>query len=70
MWTFALKRVYEPAESGDGARVLVDRPWPRGLKGEDASIDLWAKERAPSNELRRWFGHRPERWGSFNRAIA
>lgn len=65
MPTFFIKRVYEPPEPEDGARVLVDRLWPRGLTKEDAAIDLWAKHLAPSHELRRWFGHRPERWTEF-----
>lgn len=65
MPAFALKRVYDPAEAEDGTRVLVDRLWPRGLTKEEAEIDLWAKEVAPSHELRRWFAHKPERWGEF-----
>ncbi len=65
MHAFALKRVYEPPEPEDGARVLVDRLWPRGLTKEKAAVDLWAKDVAPSHELRRWFGHRPERWEEF-----
>ncbi len=65
MPAFALKRVYDPAEPEDGARVLVDRLWPRGLTKEKAEIDLWAKEAAPSHELRRWFAHKPERWEEF-----
>lgn len=65
MPAFALKRVYDPAEAEDGTRVLVDRLWPRGLTKEEAEIDLWAKEVAPSHELRRWFAHKPERWEEF-----
>ncbi|WP_330083715.1 DUF488 domain-containing protein [Methylocystis iwaonis] len=65
MPAFALKRVYEPPEPEDGARVLVDRLWPRGLTKEKAAVDLWAKDAAPSHELRRWFGHEPERWEEF-----
>jgi uncharacterized protein YeaO (DUF488 family) len=61
------KRVYEPAESGDGFRVLVDRLWPRGLAKADARIDLWARALAPSDALRRWYGHEPERWPEFLR---
>ena len=49
----------------DGLRVLVDRLWPRGISKERARIDLWLKELAPSNELRRWYGHQPERWEGF-----
>jgi len=67
MHAFALKRVYEPPDPKDGARVLVDRLWPRGLKKEEAAIDLWVKDLAPSNELRKWFGHEPERWPEFQK---
>lgn len=62
-----IKRVYDPASSGDGARILVDRLWPRGLKKADAGISQWMKEIAPSNELRKWFGHDPQRWEEFRR---
>jgi uncharacterized protein YeaO (DUF488 family) len=60
-----VKRVYAPREASDGYRVLIDRLWPRGLKREDAVIDLWLKELAPSAELRRWFDHEPSRWLEF-----
>lgn len=60
-----LKRVYEQPAKGDGLRVLVDRLWPRGLTKEEAAIDLWLKEIAPSAELRRWFGHDPKKWAEF-----
>jgi uncharacterized protein YeaO (DUF488 family) len=60
-----IKRAYEPAARGDGFRVLVDRLWPRGVKKEAAGIDLWAKDLAPSPELRKWFGHDPERFRAF-----
>ena len=60
--TIAIKRIYEPASRSDGMRVLVDRIWPRGIKKDDAKIDLWLKDVAPSTTLRRWFGHEPERW--------
>lgn len=60
-----LKRAYEPAERGDGRRVLVDRIWPRGVSKDEAHIDLWLKEVAPSTALRKWFGHQPERWSEF-----
>ena len=60
-----LKRVYLPAEETDGYRILVDRLWPRGISKEKAKIDLWLKEVAPSNELRKWFGHDPERFNAF-----
>jgi uncharacterized protein YeaO (DUF488 family) len=63
----ALKRAYDPPAPTDGMRVLVDRLWPRGVKKEAAAIDLWAKDLAPSTELRKWFGHDPERWVEFTR---
>ena len=62
-----LKRVYEPAASSDGVRVLVDRLWPRGLTKEKAAVDHWMKEVAPSSDLRKWFGHDPDRWTEFKR---
>jgi uncharacterized protein YeaO (DUF488 family) len=61
------KRAYEPADRKDGFRVLADRLWPRGLAKADARIDLWAKALAPSDALRRWYGHEPERWPEFRR---
>lgn len=64
---FRLKRAYEEPATRDGMRVLVDRLWPRGLRKEDARIDLWLKEAAPSTELRRWFLADPERWDEFCR---
>jgi uncharacterized protein YeaO (DUF488 family) len=60
-----VKRAYEPAAPADGHRVLVDRVWPRGVSRERARIDEWARELAPSDELRRWFGHDPERFDEF-----
>ena len=60
-----LKRVYEPVSADDGTRVLVERLWPRGLSKADAAIDLWAKDIAPSPALRKWYGHRAERWQEF-----
>ena len=60
-----LKRAYDPPESTDGTRILVDRLWPRGVKKEDAAIDEWMKDIAPSDDLRKWFGHDPERWEEF-----
>lgn len=60
-----LKRVYEKPVQDDGLRVLVDRLWPRGLKKADAAVDLWLKEIAPSDDLRKWFGHDPEKWAQF-----
>lgn len=62
-----IKRVYLPAADTDGFRILVDRLWPRGIKKENAGVDLWAKELAPSNELRKWFGHVPERFEEFSK---
>ncbi len=60
-----IKRVYEAAKESDGRRILVDRLWPRGISKEKAKIDFWAKELAPSNELRRWYGHDPDKWSEF-----
>jgi uncharacterized protein YeaO (DUF488 family) len=62
-----IKRVYEQPDKKDGKRILVDRLWPRGLTKEKAAVDLWLKEIAPSTELRKWFGHDPEKWKSFRR---
>lgn len=60
-----MKRAYEAPEDSDGTRILVDRLWPRGLSKEKAKIDLWLKEIAPSTELRKWFGHDPQKWEKF-----
>jgi len=60
-----IKRAYAPAEESDGYRILVDRLWPRGISKEKAQIDLWLKSVAPSNELRKWFGHDPEKFPEF-----
>jgi len=62
-----LKRAYEPASEEDGYRVLVERLWPRGVTRERARLDEWAKEIAPSPELRRWYGHEPTRFEQFRR---
>jgi uncharacterized protein YeaO (DUF488 family) len=62
-----VKRVYDVPSPDDGVRVLVDRLWPRGLKRETSKIDLWLKEVAPSDGLRKWFGHDPARWAQFQR---
>jgi uncharacterized protein YeaO (DUF488 family) len=59
------KRVYEPASAEDGHRVLIDRLWPRGLSKANARIDEWARDLAPSEELRHWFAHQPERFEQF-----
>ncbi|HBW19036.1 MAG: DUF488 domain-containing protein [Streptosporangiaceae bacterium] len=61
------RRVYEPAAPSDGRRVLVDRLWPRGLSKDKAHLDEWLKDVAPSGELRRWYGHQPERFAEFRR---
>jgi len=63
--TVKLKRVYDEPAKSDGKRILVDRIWPRGLTKEEAHIDLWLKDVAPSTELRKWFGHDPARWPEF-----
>lgn len=62
-----LKRIYDPPQKSDGLRILVDRLWPRGLTKEKAKIDLWLKEIAPSNTLRKWSHHDPERWPEFKK---
>lgn len=62
-----IKRAYEPPSPRDGTRILVDRLWPRGVKRADAGISQWMKDIAPSNELRKWFGHEPARWEEFRR---
>ena len=61
-----LKRAYEQPAPADGMRVLVDRLWPRGLSKEQLAIDFWLKDAAPSDALRRWYGHEPRRWKSFS----
>lgn len=60
-----LKRAYEAPNEADGQRILVDRLWPRGVAKAKARFDLWLKEVAPSTELRKWFGHEPEKWPEF-----
>ncbi|WP_417385846.1 DUF488 domain-containing protein [Gimesia sp.] len=62
---FQIKRIYDDPEKSDGFRVLVDRLWPRGVKKADAAIDLWAKELAPSNELRKWFHAHLDQYAEF-----
>jgi uncharacterized protein YeaO (DUF488 family) len=62
-----IKRVYERRQAGDGERILVDRFWPRGLSKRSARVDRWLRELAPSDALRRWFGHDPARWREFSR---
>lgn len=63
----AIKRIYEEPVPGDGARILVDRLWPRGVSKERAKLDLWLKDIAPSTELREWFGHDPKKWIGFQK---
>ena len=63
----SIKRIYDPQEAEDGDRVLVDRIWPRGISKEKASWNEWAKEAAPSTELRRWFAHDPAKWDGFRK---
>ncbi len=60
-----LKRIYEDIEESDGFRILVDRLWPRGVSKEQAHLDLWMRDIAPSTELRKWFRHDPEKWTTF-----
>jgi uncharacterized protein YeaO (DUF488 family) len=62
-----IKRIYEEPAKDDGMRILVDRLWPRGLTKQRADIDLWLKDIAPSTELRKWFGHDPEKWKEFRK---
>ncbi|HEU4854835.1 MAG TPA: DUF488 domain-containing protein [Nitrosospira sp.] len=62
-----LKRVYEPSDKNDGTRILVDRLWPRGMTKAKADVDIWLKELAPSAELRKWFGHDPDKWTEFKK---
>lgn len=62
-----IKRVYEEPAREDGRRILVDRLWPRGLTKERASVDLWLKDIAPSTQLRKWFGHDPNKWTEFKK---
>jgi uncharacterized protein YeaO (DUF488 family) len=63
--TVQLKRAYDPPEATDGERLLIDRLWPRGLRKQAARLSAWLKDLAPSDNLRRWFGHDPERWPEF-----
>ncbi len=62
-----VKRIYEEPAAGDGFRILVDRLWPRGLTKAAAKVDLWVKDLAPSNELRKWYGHEPGKWNEFKK---
>jgi uncharacterized protein YeaO (DUF488 family) len=67
MGVIMLARVYDPENAGDRPRFLVERLWPRGVRRADLQLDDWAKDVGPSNELRRWFGHEPEKWDEFRR---
>ncbi len=60
-----IKRTYDPPARGDGARFLVDRLWPRGIRKDDLSMKAWLKDAAPGNELRRWYHHNPAQWNEF-----
>jgi len=62
-----IKRIYDNPEKKDGFRILVDRLWPRGLSKEKAKVDLWLKEIAPSDKLRKWFSHDPKKWDDFKK---
>ncbi|MBE0517413.1 MAG: DUF488 domain-containing protein [Methanophagales archaeon] len=62
-----VKRAYDKPTEDDGVRILVDRLWPRGIRKEKAEVDLWLKDIAPSNELRKWFSHDPTKWDEFKR---
>ena len=62
-----LKRAYEKPGPEDGLRILVERLWPRGISKKDAGLDAWMKDVAPSNELRKWYGHDPEKWTEFKK---
>jgi uncharacterized protein YeaO (DUF488 family) len=68
--TIRTKRVYEEPDEADGRRIYVDRLWARGLSKERARVDIWLKEIAPSTELRRWYGHDPNKWTEFKRRYA
>ena len=62
-----IKRIYDAPTPDDGVRILVDRLWPRGVSKEKAKVDLWLKEIAPSNELRKWYAHDPKKWAEFRK---
>jgi uncharacterized protein YeaO (DUF488 family) len=68
--TILVKRVYDKPEEADGCRILVDRLWARGLSKEKARVDVWTKKVAPSTELRRWYGHDPDKWFEFKSRYA
>ena len=66
----SIKRVYAPPSPSDGKRILVDRLWPRGIRKEELHADVWMRDIAPSNELRKWFNHDPRRWDDFVKRYA
>lgn len=65
MYDIRLKRAYDTPHPNDGVRILVERLWPRGISREKAALDHWVKDVAPSPELRKWYGHIPEKWPEF-----
>lgn len=68
--SIGLKRAYDVPAASDGHRILVDRIWPRGIAKADLRIDVWLKDLAPSDSLRKWFGHDPKKWGEFKKRYA
>lgn len=64
---FQVKRAYEPATDNDGRRILVDRVWPRGVSKDELHLEGWYRDLAPSTQLRKWFGHDPQRWPDFQK---
>ncbi len=68
--TVPVRRIYEPAATDDGARILVDRVWPRGIRKDEAQLHAWARDVAPSRELRQWYGHDPQKFAGFRRRYA
>lgn len=60
-----IRRAYDPPTKNDGKRILVDRLWPRGVSKDELAVDFWMKDIAPSNELRKWYGHDPKKWEQF-----
>lgn len=65
--TINVQRIYDAPAKGRGVRILVDRIWPRGIKKEEAHLDHWIKDVAPSSDLRKWFGHDPDKWDEFRK---
>lgn len=66
----SIKRIYDSPQATDGMRILIDRLWPRGVKKAEAAIDLWLKDIAPSDTLRKWFNHDPSKWQEFQQRYA